>query len=81
MLEGKAEPMIVHELLGNLDGADEKQKKSCEIFADAALAAFRRRSWNEAEQKFKESFQVSPTDGPAHFYLKSVHAIQSEPSP
>ena len=41
MLKGKAEPMVVHELLGSLEDADDKRKKSCEIFA-AALGAFRR---------------------------------------
>ena len=78
MLKGKAEPMVVHELLGGLDGADDKQKKSCEIFADA-LGAFRRRSWDEAEEKFQRASEQSESDGPAHFYLKLCDEYKANP--
>ena len=78
MLKGKAEPMVVHELLGGLEDANDKQKKSCEIFA-AALAAFRRRSWAEAEEKFKQLFQLSATDGPARFYLNLCAQYKMNP--
>jgi adenylate cyclase len=69
MLKGKAQPIVVHELLGRIDESDEKQKESCKIFADA-LSAFRRQSWDEAEQKFSRAMQISENDGPARFYLK-----------
>jgi adenylate cyclase len=78
MLKGKAEPMVVHELLGGLDGVDDKQKKSCEQFADA-LGAFRRRSWDEAEVKFKQLNQISATDGPARFYLNLCEQYKKKP--
>ena len=44
MLKGKAQPIVVHELLGRIDEVDENRKESCAIFADA-LAAFRNQSW------------------------------------
>jgi adenylate cyclase len=69
MLKGKAQPIVVHELLGRIDETDEKQKESCEIFADA-LSAFRRQSWDEAEEKFCRANEISASDGPARFYMK-----------
>jgi len=69
MLKGKAQPIVVHELLGRADEADDKQKKSCEIFAEA-LGAFRKQSWDEATEKFHQAIENSETDGPAHFYAK-----------
>jgi len=78
MLKGKAEPMIVHELLGDLEGADDKQKKACKQFADA-LDAFRRRLWDEAEEKFKQLNQISATDGPAQFYLNLCEQYKIKP--
>ena len=77
MLKGKAEPIIVYELLDG-NGADDKQKQSCEIFA-GALAAFRRRSWDESEEKFKQLIQISPTDGPARFYLNMCAQNKAKP--
>jgi adenylate cyclase len=78
MLKGKAQPIVVHELLGNLDEADEERKKSCEIFADA-LSAFRRQSWDEAQEKFQRACAISETDGPAHFYLKLCDEYKKTP--
>jgi adenylate cyclase len=78
MLKGKAEPMIVHELLGRLEDADEKRKKSCVIFADA-LSAFRRRAWDDAQEKFQLASEDSVGDGPARFYLKLCEEYKAEP--
>jgi adenylate cyclase len=69
LLQGKAQPIVVHELLGSLDEAHANRKESCEIFADA-LNAFRRQSWDEAAEKFQRASELSETDGPARFYLK-----------
>ena len=77
-LKGKAQPIVVHELLGDLEAADETRKKSCEIFADA-LGAFRRRSWDEAEEKFQRASDPSDADGPAQFYLKLCEQYKTNP--
>jgi adenylate cyclase len=78
MLKGKAEPMIVHELMGMAQEADESQMKSGKMFADA-LAAFKRRSWNEAEGKFQQLIQLSTNDGPAQFYLNLCAQYKQNP--
>jgi adenylate cyclase len=77
-LKGKAQPMIVHELVGRIDEADEKKKKSCEMFA-SALAAFRRQSWNEAEEQFLDLLKHSETDGPARFYVTRCEEYKNNP--
>ena len=77
-LKGKAQPIVVHELLGSLEEADDRQKRSCEIFADA-LAAFRRQSWDEAEEKFQRAIENSQTDGPARFYTKLCQECKALP--
>jgi adenylate cyclase len=69
---------VVHELLGSLKDVDDKRKKSCEIFADA-LGAFRRRSWDEAEEKFHRASDPSEADGPARFYLKLCEQYKTNP--
>jgi adenylate cyclase len=69
MLKGKAQPIVVHELLGTMQEADANCKEFCQIFADA-LKAFRQRAWDEAIQKFNRVRELAPSDGPAHFYLK-----------
>jgi len=78
MLKGKAEPMIVHELLGGLEESDEKQKQSREVFAEA-LSAFRRQAWDEAKEKFHRALEIREADGPAHFYLKLCDDYKSNP--
>jgi len=69
MLKGKAQPMVVHELLGRADEADDTRKKSVQIFTQG-LTAFRRQSWDEAAEQFDRAIENSPNDGPAHFYAK-----------
>jgi adenylate cyclase len=69
MLKGKAQPIVVHELLGRADEADDTRKKSAEIFTQG-LAAFSRQSWDEAAEQFARAIENSPNDGPAHFYAK-----------
>jgi adenylate cyclase len=80
MLKGKAQPIVVHELLGSIHDADESRRMSCEIFADA-LGAFRRRSWDEAAEKFQRVSEILATDGPADFYLKLCDEYKKTPPP
>ena len=78
MLKGKAQPIVVYELLGRMDEVDEKAKESCSIFADA-LAAFGRQSWDEAAEKFHHAIENSDNDGPARFYLKLCEDYKKNP--
>jgi adenylate cyclase len=76
ILKGKVQPMVVHELFGRVDEASEKQREACEIFADA-MSAFRRQSWDEAEEKFRRASLLEEADGPTRFYLKLCEEYRS----
>jgi adenylate cyclase len=78
MLKGKAQPIVVHELLGRADEADDTRKKSLEIFTEG-LADFRRQSWDEAAGKFHRAIENSPNDGPARFYAKLCEEYKINP--
>jgi adenylate cyclase len=78
LLKGKAQPIIVHELLGRTEEADDRQKKSCLIFTDA-LAAFRQKAWEEAIEKFHEAIDNRESDGPARFYIKLCEQYRQHP--
>jgi adenylate cyclase len=67
-LKGKSQPVVVHELLCRSAEAEENQRRICGIFSEA-LVAFRRRSWDEARDKFSRIVRDSETDGPARFYV------------
>jgi len=78
MLKGKAQPIVVHELLGRSDEADDTRKKSVEILTQG-LAAFRRQSWDEAAEQFARAIENSPNDGPAQFYAKLCEEYRINP--
>jgi adenylate cyclase len=78
LLKGKAQPVVVHELLRCANESDEAQKSACTIFA-AALQAFRRQSWDEAKAKFHQSIENSGDGGPARFYLKLCEQYRQNP--
>ena len=78
MLRGKAQPIVVHEMLGRMEEADDDKKRSCAIFADA-LGAFRRQCWDEAREKFADAIAHCETDGPAQFYKKLCEEYKTRP--
>ena len=78
MLKGKALPVVVHELSGSLEDNDDRHQQSRELFA-AALSAFKRRSWDEAEAKLHRALEIWQADGPAHFYLKFCEEYKTNP--
>ena len=78
LLKGKAQPIVVHELLGQVEESDEKQKLACVIFADALLA-FRRQSWDEAKEKFHQVLENWENDRPAHFYISLCERYKENP--
>jgi adenylate cyclase len=76
--KGKAQPVVVHELLCRREEADEKQRRACAIFAEA-LGAFARRSWNEAAERFQAASEQDGARGPANFYLKLCEQYEKNP--
>jgi adenylate cyclase len=77
-LKGKLQPIQVRELLCRMEESQEKQKKACAIFSEA-LWAFRRRSWDEAKEKFLHSIEYSGEDGLSRFYLNLCAQYKDHP--
>jgi adenylate cyclase len=77
-LKGKAQPIIVHELLCRMEDSSEKQRRACAVFSEA-LRAFRRQSWNEAKEIFHQSIEYSGEDGLSSFYLRLCEQYKNHP--
>jgi adenylate cyclase len=78
LLKGKTQPVVVYELLGRAGDIDEDHKKACAIFADA-LAAFKRRAWDEAERQFNQCVKMLGRDGLSQYYLKLCQEYRKHP--
>lgn len=65
---GKRSPVSVYELIGRTEESNAEVERLCTMFAEA-LAAYRSRSWEEAERKFSEIIRTRQGDGPSFFYL------------
>jgi adenylate cyclase len=68
LLKGKAQPVVVYELICRAEECRENQARACEIFSEG-LRAFRQQSWDEAKEKFRESVRTLGEDGLSKFYL------------
>jgi adenylate cyclase len=77
-LKGKVNPVGVFELLCHVEEADEKIRGACDIFAEA-LDAFRRRSFDEAMEKFERSSEILGGDGPSLFYAGLCRLYSENP--
>jgi adenylate cyclase len=77
-LKGKAHAVAVHELICRMGECEEKQKKACAIFAEG-LRAFRQQSWDEAEDKFRQSIETLGEDKLSCSYLKFCQQYRTKP--
>ena len=77
-LKGKTKPIGIHELICRTEAADGKQREACGYFADG-LAAFRKRSWDEAMGKFRRSMEILGEDEPSRFYLEVCEQHKANP--
>lgn len=75
---GRAEPIRVHELLGEEDMA---QRPSFLGFYEQALRAYRQRNFDEAIQLAKRALQDCPTDGPSVWLLSICEGLRDTPPP
>ncbi len=78
LLVGKTISIVVYELISRMEESNEQQKKVCGIFAEA-LDAFRRKSWDEAIQKFNESDKKAGGDRPSLFYINLCRQLKEKP--
>ena len=78
LLVGKTKPLSIHELLCRMEEVSDLQRKQCAMFAEV-LNAFRRRSWEEAMEGFRELIKGLGKDGPSLFYLRLCERYRENP--
>jgi adenylate cyclase len=67
-LVGKADSVVVHEIIGGATTASAEQVELVTRFTEA-VGAFRDGNWGAATKLFEAISQRYPADGPARFYL------------
>jgi len=75
---GKTEPVRVFELVGLPDNLSTEQEEGLNKF-QAALAHYRARHWEQAEDGFRQVLEVIPDDGPSRVFLKRIAAFKQVP--
>ena len=78
VLAGKANAVIIHELIGETAKADEQKVSAIEIFSDG-LALFRMQAWDRAKKKFGEHLEIIKEDEPSEFYIKLCEQYKKDP--
>jgi adenylate cyclase len=75
---GKTEPIRVFELLGPTGRLSSTMAELRGVFAEGLLA-YRERTWDVAERKFRECLQIAPEDGPARTFVERVTELRARP--
>ncbi len=77
-VKGKAEAVLVYELLGL---TDEPTKDADELagLSDRALALYRQQDWEGAVRLFEQIQLLRPGDGPARLLLARCRAYRDRP--
>ncbi len=77
-VKGKLQGIGVYELLGGVDGADDRTRTIAQHFAEG-LAAWRDRRWADARQAFAAAAALD--DPPAKVFLARLDAIEAQALP
>jgi len=81
LVVGKIEPQRIFELLGRKGEVDNERLKLRDAFEEA-LAAYRRKEWEEARVGFEGCLEIMPGGGPSEVFLGRIaqfHAIAPHP--
>ncbi|GEM_PF-7091385 len=66
---GRDTPVGILELLARTGELTKEQKGMCEAFHEG-LAAFEKREWQQATERFRRVLEIVPEDGPAKVYIR-----------
>jgi adenylate cyclase len=78
-LKGFEKAVGVHELSGRAE--EEAQSHELRERFAQALAVLARKDFDAAEAAFKRVLEISPKDGPTHFYLEQIEELRTEELP
>ena len=71
LVVGKTEPQRIFELLGR-KGEITGERLALRNAFDSALAAYRRKNWDEARAGFERCLEIMPADGPSTAFLSRI---------
>jgi adenylate cyclase len=81
LVVGKSEPERIFELLGRKGEVSAQRLQLREVF-EAALVAYRKQAWEDAEAGFGKCLDLDAADGPSRVFLARVaHFREQPPSP
>jgi adenylate cyclase len=79
-VKGKAEAVVIYELVGWRDRQDETRPALCSLFGEG-LGAYRLQQWDRAEELFRQILDTTPADGPSRLYLERIASFRNNPPP
>ncbi len=80
-VKGKLEPVVVHELLARKGELPTEKQRVVALYLEG-LAAYKRRDFAAAKDRFQAALALDPADGPSRVYLhRAEEYLQSPPPP
>ncbi len=77
-VKGKTKPVVIYEPLGTVEAIDESRRSSLQQFS-RALACYRERRWDEAEQLLNSLTQAEPHCRLYTLYLERIAQFREQP--
>jgi adenylate cyclase len=78
-VKGKNKPVAIYEGLDHYDEATFPGMEKTLACFEGGLAAYRRREWKAAIERFQEAFAANREDGPTQIYLERSRHYLNEP--
>jgi adenylate cyclase len=80
MVKGKEDAVTIFELMGFADNIEEKKLELVERFT-SAIAHYRNREWDQAQDAFRKTLELYHEDKPSHLYLDRISSFRENPPP
>src|SRR5438270_5526337 len=78
LVVGKSEPERIFEMLGRKGEVAAERLELRDAF-EAALVAYRRQAWEEAEAGFGKCLALDPEDGPSRVFISRIAHFRAQP--
>jgi len=78
LVVGKSEPERIFEMLGRKGEVAAERLELRDAF-EAALVAYRRQGWEEAEAGFGKCLAIDPEDGPSRVFISRIAHFREQP--
>lgn len=80
MVKGKEDAVTIFELMGFEDNIEAKKLELVERFT-SAIAYYRNREWDQAQDAFKKTLELYHEDKTSHLYLDRISSFRENPPP